>query len=177
VGSLKGAVSNLKFLICFRFRYSVFEFNPMEVILLKDVSGFGRRGEIKSASDGYARNLLFPRGLAKPATATAIADLKLREKQKQERRELKLEEIKALAHQLTGQEIVVRAKPNKTGGLFAAVNERAIAHAMSELLGRDIEERTLVLTNPIKELGQFTALWIPSEEVKQEINISVEAES
>ena len=146
----------------------------MDVILLKDVPGFGRKGEIKATSDGYARNFLFPQGLAKSATSGVIADVKLREQQKEQRRELKHQEWVEMAHKMTGKEVIIKAKPNKSGGLFAAINERSIAHALSDILGHEIEDRSVVLTNPIKELGNYTALWIPTDDIKQEIRISVE---
>lgn len=146
----------------------------MEVVLLKDIPGFGRKGEIKTISDGYARNFLFPQGLAKAATPAVIADLKLREQQKEHRREVKHQEWVDMAHKMTGKEVIIKAKPNKSGGLFAAVNERSIAHALSDILGHEIEDRSVVLTNPIKELGNYTALWIPTDDIKQEIKISVE---
>lgn len=146
----------------------------MEVILLKDVPGFGRKGEVKSTSDGYARNFLFPQGLAKAATPASIADLKMRVQQQEQRRVLKHQEWVDMAHKMTGKEVIIKAKPNKSGGLFAAVNERSIAHALTEILGHEIEERSVVLTAPIKELGNFTALWIPTDDIRQEIRISVE---
>lgn len=148
----------------------------MEVILLKDVSGFGRRGEIKSASDGYARNFLFPGGFAKPATASAIADLKNKHQQKTAKEQAKHQQYEEWAMMLMGKDVVIKSKQNKQGGLFAAVNERAIAHAMSEIIGKEVDEKTVILTAPIKELGDFTALWAPSDDIKREIRIVVEAE-
>lgn len=146
----------------------------MQVILLKDVPGLGRKGEVKAISDGFAQNFLFPQGLAREATPGAVADLKLREQQKEQKKELRHQEWLEMAHKMTGKEVIVKAKPNKGGGLFAAVNERVLAHAMSEILGHEVEERSIVLTGPIKELGNFTALWIPTDDIKQEIRISVE---
>ena len=147
----------------------------MDVILLKDVRGFGRKGEVKPASDGYARNFLFPQGLAKAATNSAISDLKHRKQEQDSRKLAKHEELLVLAKQLTGRQVIIRAKTNKQGGLFATISERSIAEALSDMLGREIEDRSVIITGPIKELGLHTVLWNPAEDIKQEVTVSVEA--
>lgn len=146
----------------------------MQVILLKDVKGVGRKGEITEASDGYARNFLFPQGLAKAATISSVSDLKHRQAERDAKREALHAELEALAKKLSGSEVVIKAKPNNSGGLFASINERLIAHHLSEMLGKEVEERSVIMTSPIKELGEFEVLWAPTDDIKQTVKISVE---
>ena len=148
----------------------------MQVILLRDVKGVGRKGEVLSVSDGYARNFLIAQGLAMVASTGVISQLKSESNQKEASEAAKIEMWKKLAESLAGKQIVIKAKLNKQGGLFASVNERLIAGVLKDMVGREVEERSIVLTAPIKQIGEYTALWSPVDEVRQEIDISVEAE-
>ncbi len=148
----------------------------MDVILLQDVKGIGHKGEVKTVADGYGRNFLVNRGLAIVASAGAIAKLQQEARQKQASKDAKVESWQILADQLTGKAIIIKAKLNKQGGLFASVNERLISGVMKDILGVPVEESSIVLTVPIKQVGEYTALWVPAEEVKKEIQIVVEAE-
>ena len=148
----------------------------MQVVLLQDVKGVGRKGEVKQVSDGYARNFLLARGLAVAVTGGLIAKLAHESSQKQASSAAQIQAWQTLADTLTGKAVIIKAKLNKQGGLFASVNERLIAGALKDLLGKSVEERSIVLTAPIKQVGEYTALWTPVEEVKKEILISVEAE-
>ena len=148
----------------------------MQVILLRDVKGVGRKGEVLSVSDGYARNFLIAQGLAMVASTGVISQLKSESNQKEASEAAKIEMWKKLAESLAGKQIVIKAKLNKQGGLFASVNERLIAGVLKDMVGREVEERSIVLTAPIKQVGEYTALWSPVDEVRQEIDISVEAE-
>lgn len=143
---------------------------------MRDVKGVGRKGEVLSVSDGYARNFLIAQGLAMVASTGVISQLKSESNQKEASEAAKIEMWKKLAESLAGKQIVIKAKLNKQGGLFASVNERLIAGVLKDMVGREVEERSIVLTAPIKQVGEYTALWSPVDEVRQEIDISVEAE-
>ena len=102
----------------------------MKVVLLQDVKDIGKKGQVVNVSDGYARNFLLPRKLAKEATAAAMSDVKAKESA---RAHHKREEIKAaneLKAMLNGKEVTIKAKAGKEGKLFGAVTSKDVAAAI-----------------------------------------------
>src|SRR5690606_3909696 len=146
----------------------------MRVILMKDVKGVGRKADVVEVADGYARNFLLAQGLAKEATISSVSDLKHRQAERAEKEAQMHAELEELARKLSGVSVIVKAKPNKSGGLFAAVNERVIAAELTKMLGKEVEDRSVIMTNPIKELGDFEILWSPADDIKQTVRVSVE---
>lgn len=128
----------------------------MKVILLQDVKGQGKKGQIVEVSDGYGRNFLLPKGLAKVATADALNTAKMNEKAKleQEARE------KAAAEQLKTklESIVVRveAKAGDNGKLFGSVTSKEISEALERQHSIAIDKRKIVLDEPIRQYGTQT---------------------
>ncbi len=127
----------------------------MKVILLKDVKGTGKEGQILEVSDGYARNFLLPKGLAKEATSRNIGEAEA--KAQAEQRKVKQEEEKArkAALELDGKKISITVKSGEGGKLFGSVTTKEIAEKISEQLKIDIDKKKIVLDEPIKNTGEF----------------------
>ena len=126
----------------------------MKVILLKDVKGKGKKGDIINISDGYARNYLFPRKLAEEATQNSINILN---KQKEKERKLKLAEIEKaqkLAESLKGKELKIIAKAGENGKLFGAITNKDIANEINKKFNLNIDKKK-VFINTIKLLGAY----------------------
>lgn len=128
----------------------------MKVILLSDVKGTGKKGDIVEVSDGYARNLLLKKKLAKEATSVEINSLNIKKEAEAFHRAEELKRLTALAKDINGREIECRVK---TGGgednkLFGAVTGEMIASALNKL-GFDIDKKKIVVPAPIKKLGVY----------------------
>lgn len=125
----------------------------MKVILLKDIKGTGKKGEIINASDGHARNYLIPRGLAKEATDGSVKHLEHQNEAKRKREQEALEEAKALAAQIEKVEVVFTAKAGEGGRLFGSITNKDIGEQLKAQHGIDIDKKKIVLDNPIRVLG------------------------
>jgi large subunit ribosomal protein L9 len=156
----------------------------MEVLLLKDIRGLGRRGEVKRVADGYARNYLLALGLAKAATGgvkTAWEREQAQKAQKVENEMKNLDKQVALLRQgsegsPTGlRQIRIGAKANPTGKLFAAISGEQIAQAVKEQLGINLREDLLVMAKPIKQVGEHTVKYQASPEKVAEFNVTVDS--
>ena len=128
----------------------------MKVILLKDVKGQGKKGDIIEASDGYARNFLLPRKLAVEPTKTALNELKGQQDSKNYREQKELEEATALAEKISQVTVEVSAKAGETGKLFGAVTSSEIADKLKMEHHIVVDKKKIVLSEPIKTVGAFT---------------------
>lgn len=145
----------------------------MLVLLKQDVKGSGKAGDIVKVSDGYARNMLLPRGLAVEATEGNIrAAEKQKEKQAQKAAEDKAEALK-LSESLTEKEITIKAKAGEGGRLFGAITSKDISDEIASQLGLEIDKKKIELESPIKTLGTFTAVLKLYSEVKGELKVNV----
>ena len=127
----------------------------MKVILLQDVKGSGKKGELVNVSDGYARNYLFPRKLAREADAQAMNELKNAEQSKQHKIAVETAEAEANKKRLEGQTLVMTAKAGQGGRLFGSVTSKEIANALKQKYSLDIDKRKIVLDNDIKSFGTY----------------------
>lgn len=128
----------------------------MIVILLKDVKGSGKAGEVVKVNDGYARNMLIPKGLAKEATEGNVRSL---EKQKAIAAEKKAEEKAAaqkLAEKLKEVTVSIITKGGEGGRLFGSITSKDISEALNKQHKIDIDKKKFVLENPIKTTGEFS---------------------
>lgn len=126
----------------------------MKVILLQDVKGVGKKGEVINASDGYARNFLFPKKLAQEAND---ANMHILNKKNETERKKKLAEIEAaqkLAADLKDKEVKITAKSGDNGRLFGAITSKDIATALNKQYNVDIDKKKIV-TDTIKTMGAF----------------------
>ena len=128
----------------------------MKVILKQDVKALGKKGDLVNASDGYARNFLFPKGLAVEANATAMNEFNSKETAKKFH---KAEEVKAAtadAQKLEGKTFHLRAKAGANGKLFGSVTSKDVAAQIKKDLGVDIDKRKIELDSAIKAYGTYT---------------------
>ncbi|KEI01978.1 50S ribosomal protein L9 [Clostridium botulinum] len=126
----------------------------MKVILLKDVKGKGKKGEVINASDGYARNFLLPRGLAEEATDS---NMHILNRQQEAERKKKLEETEKaqnLADSLRNKEVKIIGKAGDNGRLFGAITSKDIATELKKQYKVTVDKKKIV-TDTIKQLGEY----------------------
>ena len=128
----------------------------MKVILLQDVKGKGKKGQMLEMSDGYARNFLLPRKLAIEATPDAINTMKMNDKATQERIAKEKAEAMATSKKLREMTVTVTAKGGGNGRLFGSVTNAEIADALAKQ-GVKLDKRKIVLGETIKNVGTYTA--------------------
>lgn len=128
----------------------------MKVILLADVKGHGKKGELCSVSDGYARNFLFPKKLAVEADNAALAELKSREDAAAHHKKEEIAEAQKLASELGGKKFTLTAKAGANGKLFGSVTSKEIAAVVTEQTGIRIDRKKLSVAD-IKAYGEYTA--------------------
>jgi large subunit ribosomal protein L9 len=126
----------------------------MKVILLKDIEKLGKKFEIKEVKNGYARNYLIPKGLAKPATKEALEWLKIQKEIEAKKAEEELKKIQELASSVDGLEITIPVKVNEKGQLFEKINSQKISEKLQEM-GFKIKKSQINLPKPISEIGEF----------------------
>ncbi|MCI5738711.1 MAG: 50S ribosomal protein L9 [Ruminococcus sp.] len=128
----------------------------MEVILKKDVKGLGKAGEKVKASDGYARNFLFPKGLAVEANAQTLTEYKNSEASKQHKIDVEVAAAKDAKAKLDGKTVHLTAKAGQNGRLFGSVTAKDVAQAITEQLSVTVDKRKLSVAD-IKNFGTYTA--------------------
>jgi large subunit ribosomal protein L9 len=143
----------------------------MKVVLIQNVPGLGKIDDIKEVSEGYARNFLFAKNVAMPATDKMLAEVGARQVKKVKNSESELLEQQALAQRLDGWEINIKEKTSASGGLYAAVNAQKIIDALAKS-GFKID-KSQVLMKPIKEIGQHSAKIKFSHGLESEIHITI----
>ena len=148
----------------------------MRVILLKDVSKVGKRGEVKDVSDGYARNMLIARGLAKTATPEALNALVAEEAGRRASTEAEMREYEALAKKLEGIKLNFTLKLGEDGAAFGSIGTSKIVEALAGL-GLKIEKDQLGIDRPIKTLGAHAVPVTFPHGVNGEVRIEVVRES
>ena len=129
----------------------------MKVVLLADVKGVGKKGELINASDGYARNFLLPRKLAKEANAQAMNELKNAEASKADKIKTETDEAKRAAEALEGKSVKITAKAGLNGKLFGAVTAKEVAQEIKKQFGLEIDKRKINLSSDIKAFGVYPA--------------------
>lgn len=125
----------------------------MKVILIEDVKSLGKKGQMVNVSDGYARNMLFPKKLGIEATPKNINDLKLQKAHEEKVAQENLEAAKAFKAELETKQVTVSIKVGDNGRTFGSVATKEIAEAAKAQLGYDIDKKKMQLANPIRELG------------------------
>ena len=127
----------------------------MKVILTREVKSLGQRDDIVNVADGYARNYLFPRSLAVPATDANIAELGKRRKAEEARGEKAVGEAKGVAGQLAGAQLTIQGKVGTGTKLYGSITHADIAEALERQTGIKIDKRKIELEEPIKSLGSY----------------------
>lgn len=125
----------------------------MKVILLKDVKGTGKKGEMKEVSDGYARNFLFPKKMAVQADNVAIKELNEKNKSKEIKAQKEYEEAVLLGKQMEEINIEIYSKAGEGGRLFGSITAKEIAEQLKKQKDIDVDKRKILLDEPIRALG------------------------
>ena len=144
----------------------------MKVVLLKDVKGSGKAGDIIEAKDGFAQNFLIKKGLAKPADAQAINDNKNQKAAQEFHRQETLKANKALREKLDGTEVTIQVKSGESGKFFGSVTNKEIAEKLFAL-GYEIDKKKIVLQSNIKAVGSYPVSIKISAEETAKITVTV----
>lgn len=126
----------------------------MKVVLIQDVKGLGKKGELVNTSDGYARNFLFPRKLAMEANSQAMSELKNREASEKHRIDTEIAAANANAAKIEGKTVKLAAKAGANGKLFGSVTSKDVAAAISKEYGIALDKRKVVVED-IKAFGTY----------------------
>ena len=127
----------------------------MKVVLLADVLGRGKKGELVNVSDGYARNYLFPHKLAKEANAQAMSELKNAEQARQHKIEVEKAAAKEAVEKINGKTLKLYAKAGQGGRLFGSVTAKEISEELKKSYGLQVDKRKIDLSSDIKSFGTF----------------------
>jgi large subunit ribosomal protein L9 len=148
----------------------------MQVLLLQDVERLGEAGEVKKVADGYARNFLFPRGLAAVATSGAIKQAEQQRKAEARREDKALTEAQALAAALDGLTVTFQARAGETDRLYGSITNMHIAEALSEKVGQEVDRRKIELEEPLKDLGTHAVTIRLASEAEAKVTVVIERE-
>ena len=146
----------------------------MKVILLQDVKGKGKKGQMLEMSDGYARNYLLPRKLAVEATADAVNTKNMNDKAAAEKAAKERAEALEISRQLREMTLVVAAKGGGAGRLFGSVTNQEIADALKEKSGIALDKRKIVISDPIKSVGTYTVQCKLGYEISAPLTVKIE---
>ena len=145
----------------------------MKVILLQDVKGKGKKGQMIEVSDGYARNFMLPKKMAIEATADAINTMKMNDKATQERIAREKAEALAISKKLREMTLTVTAKGGGAGRLFGSVTNQEIADALAKQ-GIKLDKRKIVIADPIKAVGTYTVTCKLGYEISAPLTVKIE---
>ena len=128
----------------------------MKIILSQDITGVGRKGEVKNVSDGYARNFLLPNKLGQIATTAAIASADKLKKQMEQDKDVQKDILEKNIKGLKDLKVQLKAKANEKGHLFSIIHPDEISKILKEEHHLDIPSKMIEIEKPIKELGEHT---------------------
>ena len=129
----------------------------MKVIFLQDVKGSGKKGEIKNVADGYARNMLLPKGYAVEANASNMNKLEGAQASAQHKIDVDIQAAKEAAEKIKGKKVNISAKAGSNGKLFGSVTAANVADSLAEQLGVKVDKKKISLSSDIKNFGSYTA--------------------
>ena len=146
----------------------------MKVILLQDVKGKGKKGQLLEVSDGYARNYMLPRKIAIEATADAVNTKNMNVKAAAERAAKERAEAMETSRKLREMTLVVKAKGGGAGRLFGSVTNQEIADALKASAGITLDKRKIVISDPIKNVGTYTVTCKLGYEISAPLTVKIE---
>jgi len=147
----------------------------MQVILLEDVKGVGKKGQIVNASDGHARNFLFPRKLAAEATKGNLAELEAKQKKAEFKLSQEIEAAQNIADKLKDTKVKIPVKVGDSGKMFGSISNKEIAEAIVKELGVTVDKKKIVV-QPIKTVGDHSATLKLHPKVSVALNFELVAE-
>ena len=127
----------------------------MKIILLEDVKSLGKKGEIVTVSDGYARNAILPKKLGVEATSKNLNDLKLQNQHADKVAAENLENAKQLSAEIATKKVVMKIKTGEGGRVFGSISTKEISQAAKEQTGLDLDKKQIELNESIKSLGTY----------------------
>ena len=145
----------------------------MKVLLLSDVKGKGKKGDLITVADAYGRNVLIAKGLGVEANAGNLNDYKLKKQNEARVAAENLKNAKELAENIAGKKIVIPIKVGEGGRAFGSVSSKEIAEEAKKQLGLDVDKKKIVLPSPLKELGSFTVPLKLHPEVTASLSVEV----
>ena len=148
----------------------------MKVILLQDVKGKGKKGQMVEVSDGYARNYMLPRKIAIEATPDAVNTMKMNDKATQERIAREKAEAMEISKTLRGLTVMVKAKGGGAGRLFGSITNQEIADSLKAQSGITLDKRKIVIADTIKTVGTYTVTCKLGYEISAPLTVKIEEE-
>ena len=145
----------------------------MKVILLQDVKGKGKKGQMLEVSDGYARNFMLPRKMAIEATADAVNTMRMNDKATAERIAREKAEAMAVSKQLREMTVTVTGKGGGAGRLFGSITNQEIADALEKQAGIKLDKRKIVIAEPIKNVGTYTVTCKLGYEISAPLTVKI----
>ena len=146
----------------------------MKVILLQDVKGKGKKGQMIEVSDGYARNFMLPKKLATEATADAVNTMRMNDKAAAEKAARERAEALEVSKKLRELTLTVTAKGGGAGRLFGSVTNQEIADALAKQTGIKLDKRKIVIAAPIKNVGTYTVTCKLGYEISAPLTVKIE---
>ena len=146
----------------------------MKVILMQDVKGKGKKGQMIEVSDGYARNFMLPRKLAVEATADAVNTMRMNDKAAAEKAAKERAEAVEVSNRLRQLTLVVKAKGGGAGRLFGSITNQEIADALKANTGIALDKRKIVISDPIKNVGTYTVQCKLGYEITAPLTVKIE---
>ena len=146
----------------------------MKVILLQDVKGKGKKGQMLEVSDGYARNYMLPRKIAVEATADAVNTMRMNDKAAAEKAAKERAEAMEISKKLREMTLVVAVKGGGAGRLFGSVTNQEIADALEKKTGIKLDKRKIVISAPIKSVGTYTVNCKLGYEITAPLSVKIE---
>lgn len=147
----------------------------MKVILLEDIKGVGKKDEVINASDGYARNFLFPKKLAVPADNGNMSRLNAKKASEAHKKELEIKAAKELATKLDKIELLIKVKAGENGKIFGGVTNKEISEELKKQHNLEIDKKKIILKENIKNLGRFNVDIKLYEGIVSKLTVKVEA--
>ena len=126
----------------------------MKVILLADVKGTGKKGDVVEVSDGFARNMLFKKNLAKIATAVEVNSLQIKKNAEEFHKREEIKRLTELSREINGKEVLCLVKAGEAGKIFGSVTNENVSAALKNA-GYEIDKKKIVISAPIKKLGLY----------------------
>lgn len=145
----------------------------MKIILTTDVDGLGHKGEVVDVADGYARNYLVPQSKAIKATRGALKEAQAMRRAREEAQRVAKAAASQVAEALADSRVIVAARSAEEGKLFGSIGARNVAEAIASYTGVKVEPQFIMLTGPIKEIGQHEVTLRPHPEVEFKLTLDV----
>lgn len=147
----------------------------MKVILKEDVKGLGKKEQMVEASDGYARNFLFPKGLAVEATAANMNIMKTKKEAEAAKKEREIAQAKEMANKIKNITVTLKVKAGENGKLFGSITSKDVAEALKTQQKLDIDKKKLVMPDSIKSIGTFEAEVKLYPEISSKFTVKIES--